>query len=181
MENFIDQSSCHQLKNTCASLNPNTAFNEGCSPYWRRIFAVQNLALCILIFGSVSANAAPDSGELKIEVTGFVTDKGHAVAKLFSPKDDVLKKGRWEISEVINGGHATLTFHALPSDDYAVVVFHDANNNGEIDHNFIGFPNESLGFSNEFKISITSGFPRFDKLRFTHGVMPQTIFIKVGR
>lgn len=181
MKNFIDQISYHQPKNTCVSLNPNTTFNEGCASYWSNVFAARALALCVLMFGSLSANAVPDSSELKIAVSGFVTDDGHAVAKLFLPKDDVLKKGRWEISEVIKGGQATLTFHALPSGDYAVVVFHDANNNGEIDHNFIGLPKESLGFSNEFSISLTSRSPRFDKLRFTHGVTPQTIFIKVGR
>jgi outer membrane protein len=51
--------------------------------------------------------------------------------------------------------------------DYAVVVLHDGNDNGEVDHNFLGLPTEPLGFSNGFKLGLFSGKPTFEKLRFT--------------
>lgn len=126
-----------------------------------------------------SVLAAPDSNGLVVEVSGFKNDSGHAIAKLFIPDDDVIKKGRQEVFGDIRNGRSTLTFSKLPAGEYAVVVFHDANDNGTIDHNLLGFPKEALGFSNGFAISITTGLPNFEKLRFTHGAALQTITIKV--
>lgn len=41
-----------------------------------------------------------------------------------------------------------LTLHELPAGEYAVKLFHDANDNGEMDTNLIGLPQEGYGFSN---------------------------------
>jgi uncharacterized protein (DUF2141 family) len=130
-------------------------------------------------FTSHSVLAAQDSNGLVVEVSGFKNNSGHAIAKLFIPGDDVIGKGRQEVSGTIRNGRSTLTFATAPPGEYAVVVFHDANDNGMIDHNLIGFPKEALGFSNGFALSLTTGRPEFEKLRFTHGAALQTITIKV--
>ncbi len=132
-----------------------------------------------LMLGATSTQAAPNLNTLIVAATGFKNDNGHAVAKLFTPRDNVLKKGRQEFMGVIRGGQASMTFDALPAGDYAVVVFHDENENGAIDHNVLRLPSESLGFSNGFSISLTSGLPSFEKLQFTHGKTIQTILVKV--
>ncbi|MEY2873080.1 MAG: hypothetical protein RLZZ373_451 [Pseudomonadota bacterium] len=139
---------------------------------------VQILIAAFAVAGN-SVLAAPDSNALVVQVVGFKNDSGHAIAKLFIRGDDVLKKGREEVSGAIRNGQSTLTFPAVPPGEYAVVVFHDANDNGTIEHNFIGFPKDALGFSNGFAVSITTGLPNFEKLRFTHGSSLQTIAIKV--
>jgi uncharacterized protein (DUF2141 family) len=41
-----------------------------------------------------------------------------------------------------------VTFHHMPPGNYAVRLFHDANDNGEMDKNIVGFPQEGYGFSN---------------------------------
>jgi uncharacterized protein (DUF2141 family) len=125
------------------------------------------------------ASSRADAGALIVEASGFHDQAGHAVAKLFFPGEDVLKRGHQEIAAEIREGKATLAFPSLPAGDYAVVVFHDANDNGVIDHNILGIPSEHLGFSNAFKLSLTSGLPSFDKLRFAHGTPSQTIAIRV--
>jgi outer membrane protein len=52
----------------------------------------------------------------------------------------------------------------LPPGDYAVMVFHDENGNGELDKNFIGIPREPLGFSNRYW---AKGPPTFSGASFT--------------
>ncbi len=117
--------------------------------------------------------------DLNIEASGFNDESGHAIAKLFLTGQNVRQRGHVEIKADIRGGKATLAFPALLPGDYAVVVFHDANDNGVIDHNLIGIPSEELGFSNAFKLSFSSGLPTFDRLRFAHGESAQTIAIHV--
>ena len=57
-------------------------------------------------------------------------------------------------------------FKNLPYNVYAAIVVHDKNSNGIIDHRF-GMPNEPLGFSNNWKLSLFSGMPTFQKLKFS--------------
>jgi uncharacterized protein (DUF2141 family) len=46
-------------------------------------------------------------------------------------------------------GVVTYTFKGLPPGRYAVGVYHDANDNGELDMNFLGIPKEDFGISND--------------------------------
>jgi uncharacterized protein (DUF2141 family) len=46
-------------------------------------------------------------------------------------------------------GAVTYTFKGLPRGSYAVGVYHDANDNGELDMNFLGIPKEDFGISND--------------------------------
>jgi uncharacterized protein (DUF2141 family) len=140
--------------------------------------AFQNAMLSSALFAAFSAGADRGSAALTIEALGFKNETGHAVAKLFMPGDDVLKRGRWEVSDIVQAGRATLTFPAVAPGSYALVIFHDRNKNGSIDHNIFGIPNEPLGFSNGYAITLTSGLPTFEKLRFRQGALAQTLFIK---
>lgn len=133
-------------------------------------------ALCMLSCGVTSAVAG---ARIDVLATGFAQDRGHAIAKLFRPGDQVRGPGRWETRAPIVGGQAQLTFPDLPPGEYAVVVFHDENDNGQIDHSLLGLPVEALGFSNGFELGLFSGLPSFDKLRFTHGTEPQHLNITV--
>lgn len=47
--------------------------------------------------------------------------------------------------------------------EYALLVYFDENNNGRIDKNFIGIPNEPLGFSNNYR---PKGPPVYDRAAF---------------
>ena len=118
------------------------------------------------------------TGELTIHASGFTHTRGHAVAKLFASGDNVLKPGRWQIVAAIEGGAAVFNFSALPAGRYAVVVFHDQNDNLEIDHGLLG-PSEPLGFSGSFALSLLSGRPDFERLQFEFKPPVQTLQVKV--
>ncbi len=48
----------------------------------------------------------------------------------------------------VDGDSLKVTVHNLPAGRYAVKLYHDANNNGELDSNMLGIPTEGYGFSN---------------------------------
>ena len=130
----------------------------------------------------VSTIAAPAdgaaTGALTIHASGFTHTRGHAVAKVFAPGDNVLKPGRWQAVVAIEGGAAVFNFSALPAGRYAVVVFHDQNDNLEIDHGLLG-PSEPLGSSGRFVLSLLSGRPDFERLQFEFKPPAQALQVTV--
>ncbi|MEH3107784.1 MAG: DUF2141 domain-containing protein [Sphingomonas fennica] len=70
-----------------------------------------------------------------------------------------------------------LAFENLPSGDYAVALFHDANGNGRLD-TALGIPREGFGFSRN--PTILFGPPRFAAARFAvrGGTINQPVHLK---
>lgn len=106
------------------------------------------------------------SADLVVHASGFRDARGHAVARLFLPGENVRGKSGTVARAEIRGGAASLTFPALPAGRYAVVVFHDEDDSGDLEHGVFG-PKEPIGFSNGFRIRLLSLVPTFDKLAFT--------------
>ena len=131
-----------------------------------------------LMLACASAQAA-DAGALSLHATGFAHARGHAVAKLLAPGDEISGPGRGLLRAEIRDGAATMAWPALPYGRYAVVVFHDENDNGTLDHNWLHLPAEPLGFSGGFELSIHSGMPSFEKLQFDLRQPAQTIEVRV--
>jgi uncharacterized protein (DUF2141 family) len=120
----------------------------------------------------------PAPAKLEVHATGFRHARGHAEAKLYLEGQDVLKEPARRLRSAIDGGAASFVFEGLAPGAYAVVVFHDENDNELIDHSVIHLPAEPLGFSNGFALGLFSGKPTFEKLRFTVG--PKTTRLEVA-
>jgi uncharacterized protein (DUF2141 family) len=146
------------------------------SPRTFRILALA-LALGGTMVSAVAADA-PANGDLTVRASGFAHARGHAVAKLFMVGDNVLEAGRWQVTAPIENGLAAFRFSHLPAGSYAVVVFHDENDNGQIDHGLLG-PSEPLGFSGGFALSLFSGRPNFERLKFAFQPPEQTLEVRV--
>jgi uncharacterized protein (DUF2141 family) len=65
----------------------------------------------------------------------------------------------------------------VPAGSYAVVVFHDENDNGKIDRSVLGIPREDYGFSNNPKLLLRK--PTFDEARFAVDAQDATIAIRL--
>jgi len=115
---------------------------------------------------------------LTIRATGFSHARGHAIAKIFVPGDNVRGPARWQISASIQNRAAAFHLPGLPPGTYAAVVFHDENNNGILDHGLIG-PLEPIGFSGGFVLNLTSGMPTFERLKFEFSPPAQTLEVRV--
>jgi uncharacterized protein (DUF2141 family) len=64
-------------------------------------------------------------------------------------------------------GHAALcVFRGVPKGSYALSAFHDQNENGKLDTNFMGLPIEDYGTSRNARG--TFGPPSFDDAKFTY-------------
>lgn len=117
-------------------------------------------------------------GDLTVRASGFAHTRGHAVAKLFITGDNVLEAGRWQATAAIANGLAAFHFAHLLAGSYAAVVFHDENDNGKIDHGMLG-PSEPLGFSGGFTLSLFSGRPDFERLKFAFNPPEQTLEVRM--
>lgn len=132
-----------------------------------------------LVLVIAAANAEVPRKDIIIHVNGFTHARGQAIANLFREGGDVFGKPYARVAANIQHTTATLTFPDVPPGSYAVTVFHDENGNNDLDHNFLRFPAEPLGFSNGFKLSLFSGPPSFEKLRFDVGPDFQPLEISV--
>lgn len=139
---------------------------------------VVSLALALASVGISAEAEGLKTGDLTIHVTGFAHARGRAVGKLFAPGDNVLGTGRWRVGTPIDEGAAVFHFEGLPAGRYAVVVFHDENNNGVIDHGLLG-PSEPLGFSGGFRMSMVFGRPDFERLKFDFKPPSQMLELQV--
>ena len=119
--------------------------------------------ICFLFTGMLCQ--AQQTRTLTIKTTHFEHTKGVAVVQLFRQDDDIPQKPFMKVVGIIANQESTITLSNIPFGEYAAIVFHDENANGTLDHKF-GFPNEPMGFSNEWSLSLFSGMPTFNKLKF---------------
>ncbi|BDW92600.1 hypothetical protein MACH07_14320 [Flagellimonas marinaquae] len=90
----------------------------------------------------------------KVNVAVYDSDEG------FLSFDQVLKTK----SVVADQGSVVLHISDLPSGEYALAVFHDENDNGKLDTNWLGIPKEKVAFSNA-KMK-TFGPPKYKECAF---------------
>jgi len=134
-----------------------------------------------LIFSPVFAVAAAnaDVNRLTIGVDGFEIDDGQMGINIFRNEDEMFAHPFRVIYAAVKNKKAEVIIEGLPLGDYAIVAYHDRNGNGKLDHHFIGFPLEPIGYSGEYEFGLFSGMPSFSKLRFhyQHAMQHLTIHI----
>ncbi len=125
---------------------------------------IKHITMAAITFFAVISFAYSQSHPLTIVVEGAETDKGKVFIALSPDESDYKKKNNAykEAKVDVSNGVARHTFD-LPAGTYAIKVFHDENNNGELDTNFIGIPKEGVGFSNNPSLT---GMPSFQKVSF---------------
>lgn len=143
------------------------------------------LGLAFLSIVTVTAEATTreqvgEQVQLQITVEGAASDAGRVlIAILDSESEYDSENGKavatavWPVHERKAAG-----YFALPPGEYAVRLFHDENDNGEFDTNFLGIPLESYGFSNN--VYAPFGPPSFQraKVELQSGVRDLTINLR---
>ncbi|MCP9292498.1 DUF2141 domain-containing protein [Gracilimonas sediminicola] len=86
--------------------------------------------------------------ELKIE--GIDRVEGEIRIALFDSEKEYNKKENPLYAVVLSVDDETITWSqdSLYFGEYAIAVYHDKNENGELDSNLLGIPKEAYGFSN---------------------------------
>jgi uncharacterized protein (DUF2141 family) len=107
-------------------------------------------------------NLAQLSCNLTVAIIGLRSSQGQLCLSLFSGEEGFPSNSDCAMRNCcIRATNTPLfaKFVNLTSGNYSVTVFHDANNNGTLDRNWLGIPTEGFGFSQNPKIFM--GLPRF--------------------
>lgn len=106
------------------------------------------------------------SGNLIIEISNIKKAKGTIWMGIYDSEDTYLVDEKSIIKgvEVDKTGKLQVEIPMLRYGTYAVGLYHDLNNNGEIDRNFIGIPSEPFAFSKKPKSRWR--LPKFKEVQF---------------
>jgi uncharacterized protein (DUF2141 family) len=138
-------------------------------PVRKRAVRALAAALLLLVLG-VPAWA----GDLKVTITGVRSDAGTVMIGLYDSAAGfnvaikhateaglLTDKGRLVGAAIrAAAGAQSIVFTQLPPGRYAVIAFHDENDNGRLDESPWGVPTEGYGFSNDAQGLLSA--PSFD-------------------
>ncbi len=135
------------------------------------------MLFCFLIAAQSSAASDADT---KVKLEGIKSDKGSVIVYLYESEDGFptdLSKGK-KINQSIKASTEPIFFsveNLVEGKEYALAVFHDENDNGKFDTNFLGIPKEGVATSNNAKGRF--GPPKFNdaKFKFVPGIKLQPI------
>ena len=105
------------------------------------------IAIALLSILSIPAGAA----DLTMHVTNICEVKGDLYWKIFNSAESYQSDTQPVMAGIsqVQADSLRLTLHDVPTGQYAIKLFHDANGNGEMDSNLLGIPSEGYGFSND--------------------------------
>lgn len=105
------------------------------------------ILLCFFAFSFVKGKDAT----LFLMVNGIEKNQGKIMVAVYTKPENFPKTGMSykNYTFAVNSKSMTLKLNGLSEGNpYAIAVYHDENNNGELDENMFGMPTEKYGFSN---------------------------------
>jgi len=99
----------------------------------------------MLAFSPLWANAAPTDAIVHVEIASLRDSQGDVGCLIFDSPDgypETHAKAYKEMHAAIDGNRAVCEFKDVTPGTYAVIVFHDENQNSKLDKNFMGIPQE---------------------------------------
>ena len=105
----------------------------------------------LFLFIGLTSYAQQAASELIVRVENVSEHKGQLMVGLFNKKEHFLKEVFLGDQRPVGQSVMTMCFTGLEPGAYAVSLYHDKNENGKLDANFLGIPNEPYAFSNNAK------------------------------
>jgi len=124
------------------------------------------LLLIALVLGAARAQAA----DVTVVVDQIESADGKVYVTLWGSKETWLddQKSLQNIGLPAVKGAVSFVLHNVAPGRYAIATFHDANDNGEMDFNFIGYPTEGYAFSRDVRPFLSA--PSFESCAFDVGI-----------
>lgn len=136
------------------------------------------IALALLVTSLLTAQTGKigqdDYKAIEVSVTNVTSEKGTVEFALYT-KDSFFKEPLASKSAVINGKISTVIFENVPAGTYAIVCYHDINENKRMDFEMNGMPLEDYGATNNV---MEMGPPTFENAKFQHGASESKLEIK---
>ncbi len=114
------------------------------------------VVLLPLLFAPLSGVAA---AELKVTLEDVATGSGHLLVAVCTAETFLRRGCPYTGRAPAVSGEAEVVVRGIEPGVYAVQAFHDENDNLDLDRNFLGWPEEGMGFSNDAPMRF--GPPRF--------------------
>ncbi|MCF4967803.1 DUF2141 domain-containing protein [Nostoc sp. CMAA1605] len=130
----------------------------------------QVLLASLLSFTCIRPLNAEPTSKLTVVVNGIRHQKGQICLRIYDSEKGFPLSDRSEVQSGctrITGKSITKHFYGLKRGTYAIAVVDDQNGNQKLDSDFFGIPKEGFGISNNPKVSIQTGTPKFSKSSFT--------------
>ena len=132
--------------------------------------------LLLLLVAYTSSAAVADGSLLRVELSGLQEVEGNIYIAVYDSDDtwlgdDTVYEQQVVIADARDGDLVWAEMH-LPPGEYALSIFYDSNDNGELDTNFIGIPKEPVALSNNARPKF--GPPKYKDAVFTLGEEPLT-------
>jgi uncharacterized protein (DUF2141 family) len=106
--------------------------------------------------------------EVHAAIEGLNSAKGHVICGIFRSADGFPKETHKTFKLLrlpANPSGVQCAFPDLPAGTYAISVFHDENDDGTLNANFLGMPREGYGVSNNHTYAAHA--PGFEESQFT--------------
>lgn len=130
------------------------------------------ILLSVTVASFASEESSPTDGTaLLVEVSGLQDATGNIYIAVYDSDDtwlgeETVLQRQVVIADARENGLVSTQLH-LPPGQYAVSIYYDSNDNGELDTNFIGIPKEPVAVSNNARPKF--GPPKYDDAVFTLG------------
>lgn len=123
--------------------------------------------LSSMAIAELTSHPSTTNSELRVLVKGLASDKGRVRFRLFHTEDTYLRQEDAFREEFIETTAQTSAWVVknIPVQEYAVVIYHDENNNEEFDRSFLGIPQETYGFSNNVRPRLAQ--PAYADVKFS--------------
>ncbi|MEN8777277.1 MAG: DUF2141 domain-containing protein [Polaribacter sp.] len=127
-------------------------------------FLASFLILVILaITNSMTAqNKSTDTKVITVTVVNATSDAGKIGFALYT-KDNFMRKPLLSKEGKIKDGKSTVIFENIPAGEYAIICYHDKNNNNKMDFSSNRMPLEDYGASNNV---MAFAPPTFENAKF---------------
>lgn len=112
---------------------------------------------------SVENKLIMEGQTVEVSVKNALSDKGAILFGIHSKETFMKAEAIYAESAKVVNGESIVIFENVPAGEYAVLCFHDENENGEMDFEMNGMPKESYGSSNN---PFVCGPPDFELSKF---------------
>lgn len=107
-------------------------------------YLLTTIILCTSLIGF-----GQESATIKLVIKKFDHNQGMIRAGLYNSADQWLEKAfRDADTTIYNTEEVVLYFSDIPKGEYSISIYHDENDNGDLDTYVMGIPSEDYGFSN---------------------------------
>lgn len=130
-----------------------------------------------LFFNLLFVATVNNTTTVTVKVSNPQSENGQIYLALYNSEEDFMDidKASLKVIKPVSSFKNGVNLKVSTNSEYAVVIFHDENNNGELDTNTLGIPKEGYAFSNNAMGMF--GPPSFDKASFqcNSGVCSQVL------